>query len=264
MNLAVIWSATLGGGVAWVDKVLGVLAAGLLVGASALADAPTPAAAPSTLDAMAQGNPFDPERKPWPDVVPPPPPIPVPAAVTEADLQVYGVVVAGPVRKAILKLGPRFAGVPVGANGFAQVAQGGQLGEFTLAEVQPDQVLLRAVGGQQWVRFGIKKDRSARGAAPVALSAQPQFTPVMAAAPTTPGVPMVGQAPAAPGFSTGGPSANAAPTPSPPAAGAAVPGSLGAAIAAAMAAQNTSSGTASAPAPMANPFEALLKQQQQR
>ena len=246
---------------------------------SAHADAPVAAAAAS-MD-LVQNNPFDPQRKSWPDVVPPPPiqpPIPAPAVVTDVDLQVYGVVLAGSVRKAVLKLGPRFAGVPVGASGFASVSQGGQLGEFVLAEVQSDQVLLRAAGGEQWVRFSVKKDRSARGVpASVAVASQPMVSmapvaPSMAVAPVAafPGVSVGGSA--AVGMpNTGGvplvdgggvASAQSAQSNVP----VAPPGSLAAAIAAAQAAQGGNRAGAAAPTgaqPM-NPFEALLRQQQAR
>lgn len=230
------------------------------------------------LGSLAQSNPFDPDRKVWPEHVPPPPPPPVPAPVTEDDLSVYGVVMAGGVRKALLKLGKRFGSVPVGPTGLASVHVGGQLGEFVLAQVTPDQILLSAPGGQQWVRIGNKKDRAGSSAA--ARAAAPQ----LGAGPTTPGIasyaqatpfaqPVVGNDPAAatntqaaanppgapalmgvPGAPVGAGSGAGAPVAAPA-------GSLAAAIAAAQANQANQPGSSGGSAAVVNPFEALLQQQ---
>lgn len=236
-------------------------------------EAAKPRAVEPQLSGLATSNPFDPQRKPWPDavpVVPPPPPPPVPAPVTEADLQIYGVVVVGDTRKAILKLGPRFASVPARANGFVTLDQGASVGEFVLARVEPDQVLLQAPGGQQWVRFNTKKDRVAtalpQGSRPGALPmAPPQASGAplqgMAPPPVQPG----GAAPPVAALGSGGSFPEptgvapamfvppATPTSAPPASGA---GSLAAAIAAAQ------SGQALAAPVTVNPFLQLLQSQQ--
>lgn len=229
-------------------------------------------AAELRLSGLATSNPFDPQRKPWPDavpVVPPPPPPPVPAPVTEADLQIYGVVV-GDTRKAILKLGPRFAGVPARANGFVTLDQGASVGEFVLARVDPDQVLLQAPGGQQWVRFNTKKDRVA-AAVPQGTKAGglPVVPPQTNGAPMQSMAPPLGQpggaAPPVAALGSGGSLPEptgaapamfvppATPTSTPPASGA---GSLAAAIAAAQ------SGQALAAPVTVNPFLQLLQSQQ--
>jgi hypothetical protein len=196
--------------------------------------------------------------------------------VTDEDLEIYGVVSVGHVQKALLKLGKRFASVPVGPTGVASVTVGARVGEFVLSKIEPDQILLQAPGGQQWVRFSIKKERTNKAAqnstpntgfAPPPSAAgggQPITTPFPAGA--FPGGAFPGQAGgAAP------PEAQAATStpPAPAAAGQpmnnAAPGSLAAAIAAAQAAQAASgSGVTPAIPPGSNPFEALLKQQQGR
>lgn len=232
------------------------------------------------LGSLAKSNPFDPDRKVWPEHVPPPPPPPVPAPVTEDDLSVYGVVMAGGVQKALLKLGKRFGAVPVGPTGLASVHVGGQLGEFVLAQVTPDQILLSAPGGQQWVRVGSKKDRA--GSAAAARAAAPQ----QGAGPTTPGIasyaqatpfaqPVAGNDPAAAANMQTAANAPAAPASmgvpgvslgAVPGAGASAPvaapaGSLAAAIAAAQANQANQQGSSGGSAAVVNPFEALLQQQ---
>jgi hypothetical protein len=180
-------------------------------------------------------------------------------------LEIYGVVSVGQVQKALLKLGKRFANVPVGPTGLASVSVGTAIGEFILAKVEPDQILLQAPGGQQWVRFSIKKERTAKGNAPAGAS-MPASTPIAASAPMAVPAPAANpfgaviQPPVAASAPMDAPAqqAPAMPSPPPPAA----PGSLAAAIAAAQAAQ-AASGSAVAPAipPGMNPFEALLKQQ---
>lgn len=226
------------------------------------------------LGVLRQSNPFDAERKLWPDrtpVPPPPPPPPVPTPVTDDDLEVYGVVSAGSVQKALLKLGKRFAQVPVGPTGLASVSVGSVLGEFVLAKVEPDQILLQAPGGQQWVRFSIKKERTGKG-----NNSAGGGTPSSAMPPPiamNPPPSMASTAPIAPPFQSSSSPVAASSTPtsdasSNNAAATATPpptaGSLAAAIAAAQAAQ-TAAGAGVTPSipPGMNPFEALLKQQQQ-
>ena len=76
------------------------------------APAATPAAAPAAPAAPAPGpglvsleqkNVFDPDRKIWPDRVPPPPPPPpppAPAPVTEQEVQLYGTVLVNGIKRA--------------------------------------------------------------------------------------------------------------------------------------------------------------------
>jgi hypothetical protein len=203
--------------------------------------------------------------------------------VTDADLEVYGVVMAGGAQKALLKLGKRFEGVPVGPNGIAVVPVGGQLGEFVLSQLTPDQILLKAPGGQQWIRFSAKKDRSSGGqvanqtAAPLQPQGQlPVFgaTSVGSAPSGVPaggsgGVPLIGGgSPQGMGSVAAGRAPLAqlgegAPSGQPEAPSAPPPGSLAAAIFAAQAAQKAGAdGAAPAgSAPGTNPFEALFQQQ---
>ncbi|MEN9842920.1 MAG: hypothetical protein RLZZ612_749 [Pseudomonadota bacterium] len=269
---------------AWADPLAQAPASSPAAAVSPSASASSPSeakAAPASepppspvLGGLRQTNPFDANRQLWPDrtpVPPPPPPPPVPTPVTDEDLEIYGVVRAGSVQKALLKLGKRFANVPVGPTGLASVAVGTPLGEFVLAKVEPDQILLQAPGGQQWVRFSVKKERTAKGnAAPMSVSASTTMANPMASAPAPAGNPF-GVALMPTGSSSSN-EASASPTsgvaavaPPPPTMPPAAPGSLAAAIAAAQAAQ-TASGAAVAPAiPQGvNPFEALLKQQQGR
>lgn len=234
-----------------------------------------------SLGQLTHTNPFDAERKLWPDRTPPPPPPPVPAPVTDVDLEIYGVVVAGGAQKALLKLGKRFEGVPVGPTGIAVVPVGGQLGEFVLSQLTTDKILLKAPGGEQWIRFSAKKDRVSGGQAVNQAAASSQssvpgqgFGGVVAAQPTEAvqsGFPGAGSGVSSPagntasagvpilsvgaGFQGGQPEgASAHP--------AAQPGSLAAAIFAAQAAQKAAAeGSPPAGAPGLNPFEALFQQQ---
>ncbi len=255
---------------------VGVLLWALHLQACAQANTPlTPA-----LGQLSQTNPFDAERKLWPDRTPPPPPPPVPAPVTDADLEVYGVVMAGGAQKALLKLGKRFEGVPAGSNGISVVPVGARLGEFVLSQLKPDQILLKAPGGEQWIRFSVKKDRSGGPVANQTAAAQPAATfqppaqvPTFGGAgmPPPAGAPFGLTSGASGAVSTGGAPGGVPIAPvggaqaaqeatSPPAV---QPGSLAAAIFAAQAAQKAAA-DGSAPAtsaPGVNPFEALFQQQ---
>lgn len=248
-----------------------------LVHAQAWAQAEAPPV--PALGQLSLTNPFDANRKLWPDRTPPLPPPPVPVPVTDADLEVYGVVIAGGAQKALLKLGKRFEGVPVGPTGIAVVPVGARLGEFVLTQMTTDQILLKAPGGEQWIRFSLKKDRAGgtRVAQPTSDAAQatlqqPVFTPSVAAQVSAPASPMGvlagGQStPSAappptgvPIMPTGAPAQGGQAEASPTAPQA---GSLAAAIMAAQAAQKAAaaSGGSTAPVPGINPFEALLQQQ---
>lgn len=164
---------------------------------------PVPAAAPSAppapvaaaLQALETQNPFDPQRKLWPDRVPPPPPPPAPpapAAISDQDLQLYGVVIVGNVKRATVKLGPRFTpqGQPQ-ARAFMSLTEGQALGEFSIAEIQPTHIVLTAQGSRQQVYFSKKSDRGTASASaslpppPVIQTATP-VEPVVAPPGTAP------------------------------------------------------------------------------
>ena len=126
-------------------------------------------------------NVFDSQRKVWPDRVPPPPPPPPPlppTPVTDADLQLYGVVIVGQVKRATVKMGPRFANAATPGRAFANLVEGQLLGEFTVAEISPTYLTLSAPGGRQQVYFTKKSDRGAGN--PVA-SAAPAQAPIQSA-----------------------------------------------------------------------------------
>ncbi len=139
------------------------------------AGAPAPSAlAPAVaVPTGAANNPFDAQRKAWPDripPVPPPPPPPPPAVVTDQDLQLYGVVIAGSVKMANVRLGPRFASAATEGRAFSSFREGQVLGEFTLSQVHPTHVVLSAPGGQQSIYFTKKTDRAAGPAAPAPVA----------------------------------------------------------------------------------------------
>lgn len=160
---------------------------------------------------MGAANPFDAQRKAWPDrvpPVPPPPPPPPPAVVTDQDLQLYGVVIAGSVKMANVRLGPRFASAATEGRPFSTFREGQALGEFTLSQVHPTHVVLSAPGGQQSIYFTKKMDRATGPGAPAPVAQSP--SPVQGATPVV-------QAPA--GDPAAAQAAAAAPTTPPPGAG---------------------------------------------
>lgn len=147
------------------------------------AAAPAAATPPPAPVYMGAANPFDAQRKAWPDrvpPVPPPPPPPPPAVVTDQDLQLYGVVIAGSVKMANVRLGPRFASAATEGRPFSTFREGQALGEFTLSQVHPTHVVLSAPGGQQSIYFTKKMDRAAGPAAPAPVA---QAQPVQGATP---------------------------------------------------------------------------------
>lgn len=215
-------------------------------------------------------NPFDDQRKLWPDRTPLPPPPPVPAAITDQDLEVVGVLMAG-VQKAWVKPGKRFQAVPTAANGMAALQLGAQVGEFVLAQIQPDQVLLRAPGGEQWLRVSAASRRAATSVAMAPSNAAVSAPLVAAVAPVAPppvfvqAAPVnVGSGPASGGMppimNVGGvaPSAIESPAADPAAAAAAAQAPAGS-LAAAIAAVRSSAPAGGGSAAPVNPFEALLK-----
>lgn len=149
-------------------------------------------------------NVFDPKRAQWTPAAPPPPSIPPPSA---SDIQLYGIVNAGTVKRALFKLSPTLAGV--GKKQFVSLAEGQGVGSYQVAEIKSDQVILAAGEARYPMRFAAKPDRSPAGV-PISAPAQsamelppamptmvPGFTPVVPAAqPTLASAPPV--APAAP------------------------------------------------------------------
>ncbi|TXH37417.1 MAG: hypothetical protein E6Q94_02390 [Burkholderiaceae bacterium] len=130
-------------------------------------------------------NLFDKERKVWPDRIPPPPPPappPAPAQVTDDDLQVYGVVITPQSKQATVRVGKRFAHLAPAGRSFANVTEGQPLGEFTLAAIHPDHLVLFAPGGEQRLYFTRKTDR----AAGLATASAPTATPVQGATASAP------------------------------------------------------------------------------
>lgn len=125
---------------------------------------------------LAATNPFDKERQVWPDRTPPPPPPvppPAPPAVTDQDMQVYGVIITGESRRATVKVGKRFAHLATSGRPFANVTEGQTLGEFILSAVRPDHLVLFAPGGEQRLYFTPKADRATNPTALVAAAPPP-------------------------------------------------------------------------------------------
>jgi len=121
-------------------------------------------------------NLFDKDRKVWPDRVPPPappPPPPAPAAVTEQDMQLYGVVITNEKKRATVRVGQRFAHLAPAGRSFANLVEGQSLGDFTLSAIYPDHLVLLAQGGEQRLYFTRKTDRGAHPIAQVAAVPPP-------------------------------------------------------------------------------------------
>ena len=142
------------------------------------------------LPSLELSNPFDPQRKVWPDRVPPPPPPappPPPTPVTDQDMQLYGVVIVGAVKRATVKVGSRFASLAVDGKAFATLTEGQSAGEFTVSQIQPTHIVLNAPGGLQSIYFTKKTDRSAGPGgvtAPAPVQAATTHTPATADMPT--------------------------------------------------------------------------------
>jgi hypothetical protein len=183
--------------------------------------------------------------------MPPPPPPPPP--LTDQDLQLYGVVVAGNVKRATVRVGGRLTSMQQNGRAFITIGEGQALGEYSVASIEPSQIVLAAQGTRQTVVFTKKNDRPAAVIVPPVIQAA--STPAASPAAPVPPLavagqvaPMGGAAPASPAGAIAGPG-SAAVTGSPaPASG----NSLADAIAAAQAAARAGGGAAPAPAP--NPF----------
>ncbi len=136
-----------------------------------IAPAPKPMTPPVYLGILESTNRFDRDGKMWPDRAPPPAPPPLPpppAPVTDQDMQLYGVVIVGHTKRATVKVGSRFARLAVPGRAFVTLTEGQSLGEFTLSEIQANQLVLSAPGGKQMVGFTKKTDRLSSPPAPIA------------------------------------------------------------------------------------------------
>lgn len=132
-----------------------------------------PVTPPSYLSVLEQSNPFDPQRKLWPDKVPAPPAPPLPPPpppVTDQDLQLYGVVIVGQTKKATVKLGKRFSQLLADGRDFVTVSEGQNLGEYTLAEIQASSIVLSAPGVRETIHFNKKTDRVANASVQTKLA----------------------------------------------------------------------------------------------
>ncbi len=166
---------------------LAVLAAlGLLTRHADAAPAATSAAADS-YEHIYKENVFDPKRAQW-AVATPVPSIPPPSA---NDIQLYGIVNIGTVKRAVFKVAPLLAGV--GKRQFLTLSEGQSIGSYQVAEIKADQVVLAAGDARYPLRFATKADRSPAGVpasaptqAPMELppampTMVPGFTPVVPA-----------------------------------------------------------------------------------
>ncbi len=230
--------------------------------------APAPITPPAYTSALEESNIFDSQRKMWPDKRPPiapPPPPPPPPAVTDKDLQLYGVVIVGQMKRATVRLGSRYVVLDTQGRGFVTMSEGQSLGDWVLSEIHPTHLVLGSPGGKQTVMFNKKTDRVATpgmqvaqlNSAPVANDAQAN-NPVSAPATTSSADPNTGR------NATGAPNAIAT-TPQSNAAEntirSAPPGSLAAAIGAAQAAAAAAQTQNATPPPNFNPFLQLFPKQ---
>ena len=266
-----------------------VLAASAARPASAASASATPSSAPvfvapqakpmgdkPYLDTLEGTNTFDAQRKLWPDKrppLPPPPPPPPPPPIAEKDLQLYGVVIVGSLKRATVKVSSRFANLDAAGRGFISISEGQMLGDWQLKEIQSTHLVLSPTNGSPTTQMVVFTKKTDRVATPASVPA-PMPTPMPTAlAPGNDGTPQ--QATAAP---AGNPNPNsvattagiagAAPTTPVPAtlpqsgnnASNTPINSLAAAIAAAQAhAQSNPQSQANATA--VNPFLQLLKKQ---
>jgi hypothetical protein len=109
-------------------------------------------------------NPFDAHRQAWL-----PPTAPSAPALTDADLRIHGVILAGGTRKAIVEL---LAGrlIPAGPNGkpgrpFRVVTVGDEIGGYRIADITPTQLVFAQGNGQAVLPFTIAKGRAMAGGA---------------------------------------------------------------------------------------------------
>lgn len=216
---------------------------------------------------ISEKNLFDPERKAWPDKAPQAAPA---SSLSPADVQLYGVMIVGDYKRAILKLDGKLKHLAPGgdARPFVTLAEGQSLGEYTLVEVQPRGVVFSAGAARQPIAFSLKTDRPAPTPLPPVIQSAivapvevptvvPGLTPVAAptpqapvALPTQTASPMAGAS--APGAQ---PSASANPGTSPSAStGQPAPVIQGATLADAIAAAQAAAASGTLPPTVGNPF----------
>ena len=187
-----------------IPAVAGLVTLALLMrGAGAMQ---APAAATDSYEYIYKENVFDPKRSPW-VVSAPAPSVPPPSAT---DIQLYGVVNVGSVKRAVFKLSPLLAGP--GKRQFITLSEGQSVGSYQVAEIRPDQVILAAGEARYPMRFASKPDRSPAG---VPVSAPTQAAMELPAAMPTivPGISVAPQpviAAPAPAAATTQPAAGAA------------------------------------------------------
>ena len=213
---------------------------------------------------IAEKNPFDRERRAWPDIVPPPPP---PAPISTEDIQLYGVVIAGNVKRAVVKVGGNLKHL-ASSNGraYLTVSEGQALGSYIVSEIQSHQVLLSSGATRQAVVFGKKTDRpmmpmmAMQGASPPPPPAPKNPEPASATAspPSFGGAPLATAPATAPPFVAPAvpvPQATASPVQDPAATGAARPSGpqSGMSLAEAIAAAQAAAAQGNQP-PTPNPF----------
>lgn len=142
----------------------------LFAGSLAQASPPAPPAqaqpAKPSLERIVTSNPFDPKRQSWQPPIPPPPP---PPALTESEVRVRGIILAGSTRKALLEVlspklqAPPQAGKP--ARPLRLVGVGDNLGEYRISQINASEVVLDAGSGTTTLPYQIVKGRPAVGTA---------------------------------------------------------------------------------------------------
>ena len=133
--------------------------------------------------AIAEQNLFDPQRKPWPDPAAQPPAVPAPGP---EDIQVHGVVVVGPVKRALVKLGGRMRQLApgvAGGRGMTVLREGQSVGSYTVESVEPQQVVFVSGGNRFPVKITRGVPREQLASAPVASVIQAPTPPAFEAAP---------------------------------------------------------------------------------
>lgn len=224
-------------------------------------------------------NTFDAQRKLWPDKrppLPPPPPPPPPPPIAEKDLQLYGVMIVGSVKRATVKVGSRFASLDAAGRGFVSISEGQTLGDWQLTEIQPTRLVLSPTNGSPTTQMVVFTKKTDRVAAPSPISTPMERPMPTALAPGNDGAPPSSNptatataTSAAPPIATAATAAPANPAPvTLPAPGTNPLGSMGgqsnslaAAIAAAQAAAQANPQQNQSNAANFNPFLQLLKKQ---
>ncbi|MCL2830588.1 MAG: hypothetical protein FWD77_07635 [Betaproteobacteria bacterium] len=158
--------------------------------AAAPAAATSPAAAhPEQPDynPIHEKNIFDPERKPW--VEKPAEKTPAAPPISATEVQLYGVILVGNVKKALVKLDGRLKTAVPSTRPFVSLSEGQKVGEYTLAEIHPKELVFSAGDGRYRVAFNKKTDRPAPQAAPSVIQGPSAGTPDAPAAASAPSMP---------------------------------------------------------------------------